>query len=154
MVQGKFSPVGGRLGSTKPERPRRPLPALALLLALAAMASGPVGAGSLPTGDPARGAALYDRCKACHSLTRNRTGPKHCGLFGRQAGGLEDFSYSPAMRASGIVWGRASLDRFLTAPTEALPGTRMGYDGVKDPQERADLIAYLETARAGSALCP
>ncbi len=118
------------------------------------MASGQAWAENLPTGDAARGAELYDRCKACHSLTRNRTGPKHCGLFGRQAGGLEGFAYSSAMRNSGIVWDRASLDRFLAAPIEALPGTRMGYDGVKDPQERADLIAYLKTARAGSALCP
>jgi cytochrome c len=105
-------------------------------------------------GDVARGEQIYERCAACHSLDRNRTGPKHCGLFGRRAGTVSDFEYSPAMRASGIVWNEKTLDRFLAAPTMIVSGTSMGYAGVDDPRERADLIAYLEAANSSKTLCP
>ena len=101
-----------------------------------------------------RGAALYERCAGCHSLDRHRTGPRHCGLLGRRAGSLSDFEYSSAMRASGIVWNEQSLDRFLAAPTEVVPGTSMGYAGVDDPGDRADLVAYLVSANRSRALCP
>jgi cytochrome c len=56
------------------------------------------------------------------------------------------FDYSPAMRRSGIVWDARTLDRFLADPTHAVPGTSMGYAGVKDGKERAALIAYLKAA--------
>ena len=109
------------------------------LLAAAAVA--------VPAGDAGRGAAIYERCQACHALERNRTGPKHCGLIGRAAGTAPGFrGYSAALKGSGIVWDRESLDRFLADPLGTVPGTRMGYAGVKDPQERADLIAFLAAA--------
>jgi cytochrome c len=100
-----------------------------------------------------RGEAIYERCAACHSLDRDRTGPKHCGLFGRRAGSEPDFEYSPAMRASGIVWDERTLDRFLTAPMKVVPGTSMGYAGIEDPRERADLIAFLREASRSSRYC-
>jgi len=104
-------------------------------------------AAAVPAGDPQRGTAVYERCQACHALDRNRTGPKHCGLIGRPAGTVPEFrGYSDALKTSGIVWDRASLDRFLADPLGTVPGTRMGYAGVKDPQERADLIAFLAAA--------
>ena len=105
-------------------------------------------------GDPARGAAIYERCGACHSLERNRTGPRHCGLIGRKAGSVPGFHYSKAMKQSGIVWSRATLDKFLDNPRQDVPGTIMTYAGVKDARERADLIAYLARADADPALCP
>jgi cytochrome c len=58
------------------------------------------------------------------------------------------------MRASGIVWNEKTLDRFLAAPTKVVPGTAMGYAGVDDPRERADLIAYLKAANGSRASCP
>jgi len=106
---------------------------------------------ALPAGDPARGEAVYARCFACHSLDADRTGPRHCGLLGRRAGSVPGFDYSPAMRASGIVWNAKSLDRFLADPVGTVPGTSMGYAGIKDARERADLIAYLGKARCGNA---
>lgn len=112
------------------------------------------GAVAMEAGDPNRGAEIYGRCLACHALTYNRTGPKHCGLFGRKAGGAAGFDYSEAMKSSGIVWNRASLDRFLADPLISVPGTIMTYDGVKDPVERADLIAYLAAVDRSSADCP
>ena len=81
-------------------------------------------------------------------MERNRTGPKHCGLIGRPAGALPDFTYSNAMRASGLVWDRETLDRFLADPLGTVPGTFMGYSGIDDPGERADLIAFLAEADA------
>ena len=104
-------------------------------------------------GDPERGRAVYDRCLACHALERNRTGPKHCGLLGRRAGSLPGFDYSVAMRGAGFVWTAETLDRFLRAPLEMLPETTMTYDGIADPQERADLIAFLAQAGSDAALC-
>ena len=109
----------------------------ALLAAWPALAAPP---------DVERGARLYARCVACHALSYDRVGPRHCGLFGRKAGTVEGFDYSPAMRRYGVTWNERTLDRFLAAPMKAVPGTTMTYDGVPDPQERADLIAYLQHA--------
>ena len=78
-----------------------------------------------------------------------RTGPRHCGVFGRKAGTVAGFDYSEAMRRSGIVWNATTLDRFLAGPMVAMPGTTMGYAGVEDARERADLIAYLRQAKCG-----
>ena len=100
----------------------------------------------LAAGDAKRGEAVYSRCLACHAIEYDRTGPRHCGLIGRRAGSVPGFNYSDAMKHSGITWNANTLDRFLAAPTKAVPGTAMGYDGVKDAGERADLIAYLVAA--------
>ena len=64
-------------------------------------------------------------------------------MFGRRAGSVPGFVYSPAMKRSTIVWNAGTLDRFIASPVTAIPGTAMGYAGVADAQERADLIAYL-----------
>ena len=99
-------------------------------------------------GDPTRGEQIYHRCQGCHSIDANRVGPRHAGLFGRHAGSLEDYNYSDAMRASGVVWDENTLDQFLTAPRKFIPGTKMPFAGIPDAQERADLIAYLKKASA------
>ena len=95
----------------------------------------------------AQGALIYERCGACHAIERNRTGPQHCGLFGRRAGtapGYQD--YSAAMRSAGFIWNANTLDRFLRDPAAMVPGTTMGYAGIADARERADLIAWLHQA--------
>ena len=107
---------------------------------------------ALPSGDPARGGAIHERCLACHALAYDRTGPRHCGLLGRRAGSVAGFNYSGAMRHSLLVWDAQTLDRFLADPLEAVPGTSMGYAGIADRQERADLIAYLRQVNT-SAKC-
>lgn len=105
-------------------------------------------------GDPVRGEQVYARCMACHALTENRIGPRHCGVFGRRAGSVAGFDYSPAMRRAKIVWNEKTLDTFLRNPLEYLPGTSMVYAGISDAGERADLIAWLKTANAKSPACP
>ncbi|MGB3287726.1 MAG: cytochrome c family protein [Burkholderiaceae bacterium] len=102
------------------------------------------------TGDAARGESVYSRCLACHALAYDRTGPRHCGLFGRQAGTVPGFDYSDAMRKSKIIWDEKTLDVFLQNPLKAVPGTSMGYAGIADAQERADLIAYLKKENASA----
>jgi cytochrome c len=102
-------------------------------------------------GDAKRGEAVYARCAACHSLERDRTGPRHCGLMGRRAGSVPGFEYSRALARSGIVWTESSLERFLADPMRSVPGTSMGYDGVKDARERADLVAYLRAVQQAPA---
>lgn len=108
--------------------------------ALAACLAAPAGAAP----DAVRGEQLYVRCLACHALAVDRVGPHHCGLFGRLAGSVPDFGYSPALKNSKIVWNDKTLDRFLAQPLKMVPGSTMTYDGVTDPKERADLIAYLK----------
>lgn len=119
------------------------IPAVAAFAFAAGVASVARGA---PSGDPTAGEAIYSRCAACHSLAYDRTGPRHCGLLGRRAGTVPGFEYSDAMKRSRIVWNEKTLDRFLANPLATVPGTSMGYAGVADRKERADLIAYLEHA--------
>ena len=94
--------------------------------------------------DAARGEQIYARCVACHALTFDRVGPRHCGLFGRLAGTVPGFDYSQAMKDSKIIWNEKTLDRFIAKPLAVVPGTSMTYDGVPDVKERSDLIAYLK----------
>ncbi|MDQ0585959.1 cytochrome c [Variovorax paradoxus] len=96
--------------------------------------------------DAVRGEQVYARCLACHALAVDRVGPRHCGLFGRRAGSVPGFAYSEAMKKSKIVWNDKTLDRFLANPLAMVPGTAMTYDGVPDPADRANLIAYLKRA--------
>ena len=121
--------------------------ASALAGAVLALAAGAAPAQSgTPQGDPKAGEQIYSRCLACHALGYDRTGPRHCGLFGRRAGSVSNFAYSAAMKRSSIVWNERTLDRFLADPLTAIPGTAMGYAGVTDSKERTDLIAYLRQA--------
>ncbi|MGE5666736.1 MAG: c-type cytochrome [Betaproteobacteria bacterium] len=123
-----------------------------LTTCLAFGVSGATALGNVHGGDATRGAEVYTRCQACHALKYNRTGPKHCGVVGRKAGSVPNFDYSPAMRRSKLTWDEQTLDRFLADPMKTVPGTSMTYAGVSDPQDRADLIAYLREA-GGSELC-
>jgi cytochrome c len=121
------------------------LAALAGLLALCAVAP------ACAAPDARRGEQVYSRCLACHALAYDRVGPRHCGLFGRPAGSVPGFAYSPAMKASGITWNERTLERFLAGPLQTVPGTTMTYDGVPDAADRADLIAYLKLANRSAA---
>jgi cytochrome c len=105
-----------------------------------------VAAGTAAGADAAHGEQLYSRCAACHALDYDRVGPRHCDLVGRSAGSVPGFEYSPAMKRSKLIWNKENLDRFLADPARVVPETTMTYAGVPDPQERADLIAYLAKA--------
>lgn len=104
----------------------------------AAAAPATVAAGPPPSFAP---------CKVCHSVEpgKNGVGPTLDGVLGARAGHVGTFTYSPAMRASGLTWDAATLDRFLTDPRGVVPGTKMVLGGVKDPAKRKEIIAYLKT---------
>ena len=120
--------------------------ALLLVASAGLLVAGLAGAGSPAPSEIAAGQEIYERCAACHSLDRDRVGPRHCGIFGRRAGSVPGFVYSEAMRASGIVWNRQTLDAFIADPLGTVPGTFMGYAGVQDAEERAQLLAFLDVA--------
>jgi cytochrome c len=115
-----------------------------LVLALAAFGV-LVAAPAFAAGDAAKGAVIYKtKCMMCHMPDANKIGPKSAGVVGRKAGSLADFNYSPALKASGLTWDDATLDKWLTGPSALVPGTKMAFK-LDAPQDRADVIAYLKT---------
>jgi cytochrome c len=104
--------------------------------------------------DPMRGQQLYEaRCIACHSLDENGPGPRHRGVYGCMAGTQAGYDYSPALRRSALLWNVANLDLWLADPTALVPGNKMVVRLANDPQDRADLIAYLKTATENPREC-
>jgi cytochrome c len=106
------------------------------------------GAQEALAGDPVHGEEVYQTCMACHSLDQNNVGPKHRDVFGRKAGAVADFEYSPALKQSGITWSEDALDKWLTDPQAFVPGSKMLY-WVEDVRDRADVIAYLKKVGNG-----
>jgi cytochrome c len=118
-----------------------PLPLIGLALVE------PAGASSTPGAPAVDAAAVYKaRCGSCHELDRNRIGPQHRGVVGRKSGTVPGYAYSPALKAAGIVWSRATLEKWLQNPRKLVPGTKMVV-AVPDPATRKTIIGYLETAR-------
>ena len=99
-------------------------------------------------GDAARGEKKFEECAACHKIApgEDNVGPSLHGVFGRKAGTLTDFRYSPALKRSGITWTAQTLDTFLADPQKVVPANRMPYAGLAEASDRADLIAYLQKA--------
>ena len=119
------------------------LVALAAISVASAAAAQSANVNIAAGGDAAKGKVLYQACAACHSIDENDIGPKHRGVFGRQAGSVADYNYSPALKRSGITWDDATLDRWLANPSSLVPGTKMFFK-IDDAQGRADVIAYLK----------
>jgi cytochrome c len=100
------------------------------------------------TADLANGQSKFNQCRACHSPERggpNMTGPNLWGVFGRKAGSVPDFNYSDGLKATGIVWDAAQIDKWITNPRAVVPDTRMSFPGFSDPKDRIDVVAYLKT---------
>tara|TARA_B110000467_G_C18219769_1_gene422338 strand:- start:42 stop:491 length:450 start_codon:yes stop_codon:yes gene_type:complete len=106
---------------------------------------------SLNVGDPERGRKLYFQCRACHSLKKNephKIGPNLFGVFNSKAGTRDGFIYSTALMNSNLIWDIDNLDHWLEKPYELVPGNQMIFSGMKNKNDRDDLLAYLykETA--------
>jgi cytochrome c len=108
---------------------------------------------ALAGGDPARGADLFrQNCAACHSQEpgQNLIGPSLYSVVGRPAASVTDFSYSNAMKHSGVVWTEEKLMGYLKAPRRFMPGVKMMFPGIDDEQERENVVSYLATLRETS----
>lgn len=115
--------------------------ALAALLAFAVPA--------LADGDPVKGKAVFNKCKACHENEKgvNKVGPTLKGVVGRKAASVPDYKYSEAMLAKGaegVVWDEATLAAYLPDPKVFVPKTKMAFVGLKKPEEVVDIIAFLK----------
>jgi len=124
----------------------RKIAAAAAVLAVAGFAGS-----ALADGDPAKGAKVYKKCKACHQVgdsAKNRVGPVLNGIVGREIASVEGFKYSKAFvakKAEGLVWTEEALDAWLTKPKKYIKGTKMTFRGLKKESQRADVIAYLKS---------
>jgi cytochrome c len=100
---------------------------------------------------PPSGRTLFDRrCGGCHALDRDKEGPRLGGVLGRRAGTVPSFEYSQALKKSNIVWNAATLDKWLSGPTQFVPGADMGFY-LDNPDERRSVIAFLIVQRAAGA---
>lgn len=100
-------------------------------------------------GNSGRGQRIFQACAPCHSLEpdRNMAGPSLAGLWHRKAGMLPSFDrYSSALKASQIEWADRTLDEWISDPQHLVPGNQMTFRGIKDAQQRKDLIAFLKQA--------
>jgi len=102
----------------------------------------------LATADVAAGKDISVRCQQCHTLTKggnNGTGPNLWGVVGRARAEHPGFSYSSAMMADHGTWDYEKLFRFLKLPAAMVPGTKMSFAGLRSPNDRINLLAYLRT---------
>ena len=95
------------------------------------------------TGDAAKGKTAFITCQTCHAVEAgvNKIGPSLHGIVGRTAGSIAGYTYSAANKNSGITWTPEKLFQYLENPQRVVPGTKMAFPGIPDPQKRADVIA-------------
>ena len=96
--------------------------------------------------DYARGRRTFKLCQSCHTLApegQNLVGPPLYGIFGRQIGASEGFAYSSTVSEADFIWTPEKLDEWLTSPRNFLPGNKMAFSGVRKPQDRLAVIAYI-----------
>ena len=102
-------------------------------------------------GDAEAGATVFSQCRGCHQIgegAKDKVGPHLNGIFGRRAGAHEGFFYSKSMARmgdDGLIWTAKTLDAYIENPRALVSKTRMSFRGLKDPDDRADLLAYLRT---------
>ena len=98
------------------------------------------------TGDPAKGKRVFAQCMTCHAVQegRNNVGPSLYQIVGRESGTIPGFKYSSANVDSNVVWTEENLFEYLENPQAYIPGTIMVFPGLRNPQDRADVIAYLK----------
>ncbi len=101
----------------------------------------------LAAADADKGAKVFSKCKACHKIEPgvNATGPSLYGIVGRPVAAAEGFGYSGALSGLGGEWTPERLNEFLANPKAFAPGTKMTFSGLKKIQDRANLIAYLDS---------
>ncbi|MEM1351099.1 MAG: cytochrome c family protein [Pseudomonadota bacterium] len=102
----------------------------------------------MASADADAGARVFRKCSACHKLVagENGAGPYLYGVVGREKAAADGFGYSDALASMGGEWTPENLSAFLENPSAYAPGTSMSFAGLRKPEERADVIAYIESA--------
>lgn len=104
-------------------------------------------AAMMKTADFDRGAKAFKKCASCHTAGKGeaaKVGPNLYGVVGRKRAAFAGFAYSDAMKDKGGAWDAESINTFITKPKDFIPGTKMAFPGLKKPQERADVILFLQ----------
>ena len=109
-----------------------------------------VAGNAMAAGDPVAGKGVFARCAACHVVVKNGgngLGPNLFGVVGRKAASLPNFSYSGALKSSGIVWTPDKLKIWVSGPQKLAPGTKMAFGGISSAHQIDDVVAYLQTLK-------
>lgn len=111
----------------------------------------------IASADVARGEKLSKACAACHSFDNggpNKVGPNLWNVMGGPKAHLSNFEYSSALASFGGAWGYIEMNQFLWKPKKYVPGTKMNYNGIKKPEDRAAMIAWLRTLSSNADPLP
>ncbi|MCQ4161392.1 cytochrome c family protein [Roseomonas sp. GC11] len=158
--------VTGLVGETVVHPKRLEKPAIAIEGVGQPAAAAPAAEQALDPVEPLLAAASADTgkqlagrlCASCHSFEQggaNKVGPNLYGVVGNHHAHLDNFNYSPAIKAlADKEWDYAALNEFLAAPARAVKGTRMAFAGIRDVKQRADVIAYLRSLSASPKPLP
>ena len=93
------------------------------------------------------GERVYAQCRACHQVgetAKNQVGPQLNGIFGRKSGTVEGYNYTDANKNANITWDEKTFSEYIIDPRGKVPGTKMAFAGIKNPQQVTDLVAYLK----------
>jgi cytochrome c len=119
-----------------------------LAIASFGLAMAVLTSGSASAQDAEAGQRVFGQCRACHQVgetAKNGVGPTLNGLFERTSGTLEGYSFSDANKKANIKWDEANFATYIENPRGVMPGTKMVYAGLKNPQQVKDLTAYLKS---------
>ena len=117
-------------------------------LVLAAVATGTMLPSSTDAADVKKGKMVYRKCVACHSIkkgARHKIGPNLFGIVGRPSGKAPKYTYSKAIRLANLIWDEATLNNFIKNPKKLIKKTKMSFAGIRNDNQRANLIEYLKT---------
>jgi cytochrome c len=127
--------------------PVKAMPAIVRLALLTTLIAPAIVPSPALAQDITAGERSWNKCRACHQIgegAKNLVGPQLNGLFGRQSGSVEGYSYSPANKNSGLTWDEAVFADYIKDPRAKMPGTKMIFAGIKNEKEIQDLTAFLK----------
>jgi cytochrome c len=147
VALGSSIVAGEMFLSERPEKMGYPIAGVAEESAGTAVAEQPIET-YLAKADPAAGQQIFNKCMACHNADKggaNQTGPNLWNVIGEPIGQGKGFAFSDALSKKGGSWNWDSLSEWLTSPRTFAPGTKMTFAGLSNPQDRANVIAFLNT---------
>jgi cytochrome c len=125
------------------------MPMKIAIAALVSLASISFASSAYAAGDADAGKKVFSKCAVCHTAVagKNGLGPSLFGVVGRPSASVPGYNYSDAMKAANKTWDEATLTAYLTDPKAAIPGNKMAFAGLPNPDDRANVIAYLATLK-------